>query len=183
MTKYLPAQSMFCASRRTQQLFLLQLLKVGRSCPEARAIARPPKSFLLPIVFLQVSTMLSRGAWESRDNVSGLSIGLNKGTTGLGKYKPSPPIVYHSWPNSRGPFGVGYRPKGSPRCAILEPRTREQSIRSFLAEGLRWKVVYLKSSWLLMSNELCFYIGILERYGPETVLVLVFLLRHACENS
>ena len=39
-------------------------------------------SLSLPVVFLQVSTMLSRGAKESRDNASGLSIDLNKGVTG-----------------------------------------------------------------------------------------------------
>ena len=37
------------------------------------------------IGFLYVSTALSRGARESRDNVS---IGLDKGFNGLGKYEP-----------------------------------------------------------------------------------------------
>ena len=37
------------------------------------------------IVFLQVSIMLSNGARESRDNVSGLPIGMNT-SNGLGKY-------------------------------------------------------------------------------------------------
>ena len=37
-----------------------------------------------PVVFLQVSTLLSRGARESQDNVSGLSTGLNKGIMGPG---------------------------------------------------------------------------------------------------
>lgn len=36
------------------------------------------------VVFLQVSTMLSRGARESRDIVSGLAIDLNKGKMGRG---------------------------------------------------------------------------------------------------
>ena len=37
-----------------------------------------------PVVFLQVSTMLSGGARESEDNVSGRSNGLNKGVVGWG---------------------------------------------------------------------------------------------------
>ena len=38
----------------------------------------------MPVVFLQVSILLSRGVRQSRDNVSGLPIGLNKGITGWG---------------------------------------------------------------------------------------------------
>lgn len=36
------------------------------------------------VVFLQVSTMVSRGARGSRDSVSGLLISLNKGVMGWG---------------------------------------------------------------------------------------------------
>ena len=46
--------------------------------------ARHPVVVLSPVVVLQVSIVLSGGARESRDNISGLPNGLNKGIMGWG---------------------------------------------------------------------------------------------------
>ena len=58
------------------------------SCPLPTSYFSALQKRLLSVVFLQVSTMLSGGARKSRDNVSGLSIGLNKGYNELEKYEP-----------------------------------------------------------------------------------------------
>ena len=42
------------------------------------------------VVFIQVSTMLLGRTRESRDNVSGLMIGLSEGTMGWGCTNPAP---------------------------------------------------------------------------------------------